>query len=151
MTKNSHKLDNPVWYSLSETHKDVAINYHNIKFYQPAYCPFGGFSDSNNVALQVDEYSKLTNQFFVVGEKPLLSEKIFLRKELVCLQMILEKRIETNIAGEIIELDDNATDALSNLVNDVQPGYFKAKTILLGNYFGIIKDDKLVAVTVEDG
>jgi len=143
------KLDNPVWYSLSETHKDVAINYHNIKFYDPAYCAFGGFNESNNVASQVDEYSKLTKHFFVVGERPLFSGKIVLRNELVCLQMILEKRIETNIAEAIIKLDDTGADSLSGLVNEVQPGYFKKKTSLLGNYFGIIKDEKLVAVTGE--
>lgn len=143
------KLDNPVWYSLSETHKDVAINYHNIKFYDPAYCPFGGFIESNNVASEVDDYSKLTNHFFVVGKRPLFSAKIFLRKELVCLQMILEKRIKTNIAEPIIKLDDTWSDSLSSLVNEVQPGYFKKKTSLLGTYFGIIKHEKLVAVTGE--
>jgi ribosomal protein S18 acetylase RimI-like enzyme len=143
------KLDNPVWYSLSETHKDVSINYHNIKFYDPAYCPFGGFNENNHVASQIDAYSKLVNNFFVVGERPLFSQKVFLKKELVCLQMILEKRIETNIEEHIIKLAAARTDALSGLVNEVQPGYFKSKTSLLGNYFGIVKDGKLIAVTGE--
>jgi ribosomal protein S18 acetylase RimI-like enzyme len=143
------KLDNPVWYSLSETHRDISINYHNVKFYDPAYCPFGGFIENNNVATQIDEYSKLTNHFFVVGERPLFSERIFLKSQLICLQMILEKRIEINTGEKIIELDDALGEALSNLVNEVQPGYFKKKTNLMGNYFGIIKDGKLVSVTGE--
>jgi len=143
------KLDNPVWYSLSETHRDVSINYQNIKFYDPAYCSFGGFIDNNNVAPQIDAYSELIDHFFVVGEKPLFSQKIFLQKELVCLQMILEKRVDTHIKEQVIKLDDDAADALSNLVNMVQPGYFKKKTNLLGNYFGILKDEKLVAVAGE--
>ena len=83
--KGFEKLDNPVWYSLSETHKDISINYHNVKFYDPVYCPFGGFIEYNNVASQIDEYSKLINHFFVVGEKPLFSGKILLKNELVCL------------------------------------------------------------------
>ncbi len=151
MNKNGgyERLDNPVWYSLSETHKDISINYYNAKFYHPEYCPFGGFIEDNDVACQIDEYSKLTNNFFIVGEKPLFPEKFFLRKELVCLQMILEKTIEINIQEEIIKLDDNAANALSSLVNEVQPGYFKKKTNLMGNYFGIIKDGKLVSVTGE--
>lgn len=33
------KLDNPVWYSLSETHRDISINYHNIKFYDHPIVP----------------------------------------------------------------------------------------------------------------
>jgi len=128
--------------------KDISINYHNVKFYDPVYCPFGGFIE-NNVASQIDEYSKLINHFFVVGEKPLFSGKILLKNELICLQMILEKRIEINIGEKIKELDDSLAEALSILVNEVQPGYFKKKTNLMGNYFGVIKEGKLVAVAGE--
>src|SRR4051812_26267424 len=151
MNKNGgyEKLDNPVWYSLSETHKDISINYHNAKFYDPAYCPFGGFIETSNVASQTDDYAKLINHFFVVGEKPLFSGKIFLKNELICLQMILEERVEINIGQKIIDLDDTSSEALSSLVNEVQPGYFKKKTNLMGDYFGIIKEGKLVAVTGE--
>lgn len=35
------------------------------------------------------------------------------------------------------------------LVNLVQPGYFKSKTHLLGDYYGIFKGDALAAVTGE--
>jgi predicted GNAT family acetyltransferase len=63
--------------------------------------------------------------------------------------MSLEKRIEINIGEKIIELDDTWAEALSSLVNEVQPGYFKKKTNLMGNYFGVIKEGKLVAVTGE--
>lgn len=143
------KLDNPVWYSLSETHKNISINYHDVKFYDPAYCPFGGFIENNSIASQIDEYSKLINHFFVVGEKPLFSGKIFLKNELICLQMILEKRIEINIGEKIVELNDMFAEALSKLVNEVQPGYFKKKTNLMGNYFGVLKEGKLVSVTGE--
>ena len=143
------KLDNPVWHSLSETHKDISIDYHNIKFYQPAYCPFGGFIDNNDVASQIDEYSKLINNLFVVGEKPFFSNKLFLKKELVCLQMVLEKKIKIAIGDDLIRLDNTFSGALLSLVNKVQPGYFKEKTNLMGDYFGIVKDRKLLAVTGE--
>ena len=143
------KLDNPVWYSLSETHDDFAISYPGIKFYDPEYCPFGGFVTSDNIALQIDEYSKFINDFFLVGNKPVFSKKISLEKELVCLQMVLEKRIEAVLIQELIKLNVGSANALANLVNEVQPGYFKKKTKLMGDYFGIIKEGKLVAVTGE--
>ena len=41
------KLDNPVWHSLSETHKNFSIVYIHLKFYGPDYCPFGGFENGN--------------------------------------------------------------------------------------------------------
>jgi len=147
--KMYEKLDNPVWHSLSETHKDLSIDYHNIKFYQPAYCPFGGFIDNNNVASRIDEYSKLINNLFVVGEKPFFSNKLFLKKELICVQMVLEKKTEAGIEEDLIKLDNAFSGALSSLVNEVQPGYFKKKTNLMGDYFGIVRDGKLVAVTGE--
>lgn len=143
------KLDNPVWHSLSETHRNISFNYPNIKFYDPAYCPFGGFNANDNIASQIDEYSRLTDNFFVVGEKPTYTSKIFLRKELVCLQMTLEKRIETTTGEKIVKLDNSSADALSALVNEVQPGYFRQKTNLMGDYFGIVKENKLVAVSGE--
>ena len=143
------KLDNPVWYSLSEAHKDISIIYHHVKFYDPAYCPFGGFIESNDISTQIDQYSKLTDNFFIVGKKPLLPLGIFLRKELICLQMVVEKKIETEIEEGPAILDDTFSAALSDLVNEVQPGYFKEKTNLMGDYFGLVKDGKLVAVTGE--
>jgi ribosomal protein S18 acetylase RimI-like enzyme len=150
MNENAYeKLDNPVWHSLSETHRDISINYRDIKFYDPAYCSFGGFIKGNDVTNQIEEYSKLTGNFFVVGEKPLLPGKIFLRKELICLQMVVEEKVEADIEERLIKLDDTFGDALSDLVNEVQPGYFKEKTNLMGDYFGIIKEGKLVAVTGE--
>ena len=147
--KGFEKLDNPVWYSLSETHDNFAISYPGIKFYDPEYCPFGGFVTSDNIALQIDEYSKFINDFFLVGNKPVFSKKISLDKELVCLQMVLEKRIEAVLIQELIKLNVGSANALANLVNEVQPGYFKKKTKLMGDYFGIIKEGKLVAVTGE--
>ncbi len=143
------KLDNPVWYSLAETHKDISINYPHVKFYDPAYCPFGGFIQSNDISTQIDRYSKLTVNFFIVGKKPLLPPGIFLRKELICLQMVVEKKIESEIEEDLVKLDDTYSAALSDLVNEIQPGYFKEKTNLMGEYVGLVKDGKLVAVTGE--
>lgn len=144
------KLDNPTWYSLTETHKGFAIDYNGVKFYQPCYCPFGGFIDSDKTAEGIDAYSLLTDNFYVVGNKPSFNNKVRLNNELVCNQMVLDKRIDIEVCEPIIELQtaNHKTD-LFNLVNLVQPGYFKSKTSDLGNYYGIYKDDQLIAVTGE--
>jgi predicted GNAT family acetyltransferase len=63
--------------------------------------------------------------------------------------MVLEKKTEAGIEEDLIKLDNAFSGALSSLVNEVQPGYFKEKTNLMGDYFGIVKDGKLVAVTGE--
>ena len=146
----TNKLDNPTWYSLSETHKDFAVEYEGIKFYHPDYCPFGGFINSEKTATGIEEYSSLTNNFFVVGNKPNSNDKVLLNNELVCNQMMVDKQINVEIKEDIIELQSSIHKVdLFNLVNLVQPGYFKNKTSDLGNYYGIYKEKKLVAVTGE--
>lgn len=147
--QDDKKLDNPLWFSLSETHQSFAVDYDNIKFYHPDYCAFGGFENGNTIATSIDEYSKMVDNFFVIGEKPELSTLLKLKKEVVCLQMIIYHSIDIVINYPIVKLTGVHMDALYELVQLVQPGYFKRKTALLGNYYGIFKNDELVAVTGE--
>ncbi len=145
---DDHKLDNPVWHSLNEAHKAYAVDYEGFKFYQPAYCPFGGFINLKHSTKNIDAYATLIKKFFVVGDRPLFSNKISLHNELICNQMVLQRPILLAVKEPIVELvsEKHKTD-LSTLVNLVQPGYFKSKTSELGHYFGIYKAHQLVAVT----
>jgi len=145
-----NKLDNPTWYSLSETHKDFAIDYGDVKFYHPDYCPFGGLVNPGTTETGISSYATLTNNFFIVGIQPDINEKVRLNNELVCNQMVLDKQIDIEIDKHIIELQTEHQKAdLFALVNLVQPGYFKNKTADLGGYYGIYKNNKLVAITGE--
>ena len=149
MSPYSFKLDNPVWHALSETHKDFSTDYNNLKCYDPDYCPFGGSVNSNTISEAVDTYAAINNNFFIVGDKPVFSERVSLKNELICLQMVIETGIQLEMKDDIMPLNNHYEEVLFELVNLVQPGYFKKKTISLGNYYGIFKDEKLVAVTGE--
>jgi predicted GNAT family acetyltransferase len=148
-TIDENKLDNPVWNSLSEIHKGFAIDYGNTKFYNPDYCPFGGFITLESTVLATQQYLALTENFFIVGEKPKIADAAKIAKELVCLQMTIYEKIQLSIDIEIVKLNENHNEILCELVNLVQPGYFKNKTPLLGNYFGIFKENQLVAIAGE--
>ncbi|GGE57956.1 FR47-like protein [Pedobacter psychrotolerans] len=147
--REEEKLDNPVWFSLTETHHNFALTYGDIKFYHPDYCPFGGFISQKDISDGTDQYANETADFYIVGEKPVLTEGLRLNKELICNQMVLTDKIQTEITEEIVQLNTDKKADLIELVNLVQPGYFKEKTPLLGNYYGIYKNNKLVAVTGE--
>src|SRR5258706_3573088 len=147
--QNTKKLDSPVWHSLNESHKTFSLAYHDLKCYEVDYCAFGGCKPAKHVSGAIDEYSKLIDNFFIVGDKPDHSSNIDLKKELICLQMLIERRIDAAIHGEIIKLDEGHHQELFELVNLVQPGYFKKKTMLLGDYYGIFKNGILVSVTGE--
>lgn len=144
-----NKLDNPVWNSLSESHISFAIDYNGTKFYNPDYCPFGGFINSKSTLNAINQYSTLAKDFFIIGEKPVITDFLEIVKELVCLQMIIYNKIELSITSEIIKLTKKHNDELVQLVTLVQPGYFKNKTAELGNYYGIFKENQLVAITGE--
>ena len=57
-TQDDKKLDNPVWFSLSETHQSFAIDYGSIKFYHSDYCPFGGFEKDNAIEILRPKFLK---------------------------------------------------------------------------------------------
>jgi predicted GNAT family acetyltransferase len=147
--KDIEKLDNPVWNSLSESQQSYAIAYNNIKFYHPDYCPFGGFIAIENTATPIAEYAKIVDNFFIVGEKPTIPNTLKLNKELICLQMIITDKIDLKIEEHIVELGEDHIEELFQLVTLVQPGYFKKKTALLGRYYGIFKNNELIAATGE--
>ena len=149
MSTREKKLDNPVWHSLIETHQNFAIEYDDVKFYHPDYCPFGGFINPDKTLVGIDKYSELSDNFYVVGDKPPFGNKLKIKKDLVCNQMVLDIAIDIEINEEIIELSENHKNDLLALVNLVQPGYFKKKTSQLGSYYGIFKSGELIAVTGE--
>jgi GNAT superfamily N-acetyltransferase len=145
-----NKLNNPVWHSLNESHKDFALDYEGFKFYSPEVCAFGGCIEKQASERALDQYAALIDSFYVVGEQPEFGNELVLNKNLVCLQMLLEKPIALEVAEVILELkSQKQKKELFNLVNVVQPGYFKEKTAELGQYFGIYKNGELVAVTGE--
>ena len=149
MNSDFHKLNNPVWHSLSESHQKFSMDHVGIKFYHPDYCAFGGVENAEDITSHLEKYSAMADDFFIVGEKPVLSNKLQFKRELVCLQMVIEKRIDLVINEDITLITNEHTTALFDLINLVQPGYFKIKTFLLGSYFGIFKNNQLVAVTGE--
>lgn len=143
------KLDNPVWNSLSESHQKFALEYNGTKFYNPDYCPFGGFLELESTLESADKYASLCDNFFIVGEKPKIGDTLKIAKELVCLQMIIREKIQITFDNEIIKLTKEHKEELFELVNLVQPGYFKTNTFLLGSYYGIFSNEKLVSIAGE--
>jgi len=143
-------LDNPVWNALITEHQAHCLDLDGFKFYHPAYCPFGAMVDRNINADALQAYASLTKDFFIVGNRPATTPpSLQLKNELVCNQMMLTEPIQFEPREEILPLNGTYQKELITLVNLVQPGYFKDKTPDLGNYYGIFKDNQLVAVTGE--
>lgn len=149
MPINENKLDNPAWFALTETHKNFTVDFGFTKFYNPEYAPFGGFVGENTPEKAILEYANLVNSFFIVGKKPHFSNGVKLKHELIGLQLILRNEIKLKINEKIVQLSENQLPDLLGLIKMVYPEYFKKKTFYLGNYYGIYKENQLVAVTGE--
>ena len=143
------KLDNLVWHCLDETHRDLALDYGSLKCYHPDFCPFGGFIGDADLSSQLMDHVKVAGPFFVIGHKPQFSSGVNFKGELLCVQMILENPIDRPVQEEIIPLNGQYEDELFAFMQRFYPSFFKRKTILLGDYFGIFKENELIAVTGE--
>ena len=142
-------LDNPVWFSLTDCHFNQAIDYGNVKFFHPDYGPFGAFINNADTSLAIEKYAKLIKAFFIVGDKPKMPLHFKEPIEYIGLQMIIYNKINNPLTETIVTLTKSHYNDLIDLVKLVYPEYFKSKTNELGQYYGIYKDKRLVAVTGE--
>lgn len=143
-------LDNPVLSSLTERHRDLAVTFgQTLMYYHPEYCPFGGISGHEVETSEIAAYAGICEDFFIITRKPWPGNPELVKKTLVCNQMVLKESIKLDFVENIVLLGESFRKELSDLVNLVQPGYFKSKTPELGDYFGIFKNGKLVAVAGE--
>lgn len=146
----NNKLKNPVWFSLNETHKNFAIDYDGVQFYNPEICPFGAFIEGSDTKNALNEYAKITDSFFLVSENsiPNFDKNIItLEKKIEGCQMVFDKMPSMDITENIVKLSKKNIDEIYNLVWLVMPGYYKKRSFEMGNYYGIFKDNKLVSIT----
>lgn len=144
------ELDNPVWSSLTQKHKEFAIPSNSVAFYQPKICPFGAVSSDFVDSIAISNYATQLESFFIVGNLPLnLPDTIVLENEVKCFQMICNERCLLQQEEQIVHLTEENNKELYDLVWLCLPGYFNKDTPLMGDYYGIFKDNKLVAVTGE--
>lgn len=143
-------LKNPVWASLQESHAKWKIPLGNVLFYDPEVCPFGAFKDPNHTETALNQYAQLTERFFLVSENqnPIWdTTKIRLIKKIEGCQMVLKQLIEPEIKECIQLLGEEYIDEIYNLIWLVMPGYYRRRSYEMGQYYGIFKDDTLVAIS----
>lgn len=142
-------LDNPVWFSLQEKHANYCMDYDQVKFYNADYAPFGAFINNKDTTLAIEEFSKLSNHFFIVGNEPKLPDSLKPAIKHTGYQMILRQQKEYPIKDEIVQLNQTHYQDLMALVTLAYPAFFRTKTNTLGRYYGIYKNKKLVAIAGE--
>jgi ribosomal protein S18 acetylase RimI-like enzyme len=156
-------LDNPAWGALNSYHASFEMGTARAKRYRPGVVPFVGFgSDEEGVASDLDPWMAIGEAFYIIGQLPVLPTGWVMEHALPCWQMMgpggivlanqegMSSNRETGgPTQEIVSLSDSDSEEMFALINSVQPGYYERGTRLMGNYYGIRREGKLVAMAGE--
>ena len=144
------KLDNPAWHALTERHVGFARGTDELKRYDPAIVLFAGFDrGKENIAEQFDEVFAAGDSLFLFDDYPALPSGYEIETVVQCMQMVCKIPMPVAITESIVPLDASNQEEMYSLVSQVFPGYYLPGTAAMGDYFGIFKEGKLVAMAGE--
>ena len=149
MTSLEKKLKNPVWYSLKEAHHKFMIEFDGVLFYHPDICIFGSFYDASKTSTASNEYSKTVEKFFLVTENqtPVVDPSTtVLEKKIDGCQMVLEHLTPVEMTEKIVLLTEKHIDEIYDLIWLVMPGFYRKRGFEMGRFFGIFKNEQLIAI-----
>lgn len=145
-------LDNPFWNSLLTTHQPFAIGTKHIKKFPENILPFMGLeSDQGEFLEEIRPFFNSNEEAFVKADVKSIPGNWTVINRISCIQMICY-RLPSGLpeySEKIEKLGPGNFDELFRLVNLVQPGFLRESTHLLGDYYGIRKNGKLVATAGE--
>lgn len=145
-------LDNPAWSALTTTQAAFAKGTVNAKRYKPGVLPFVGFAKPDPAAVaELDPLIEPGETFYIIGEMPPLPAHWNLELELPCAQLLAPADLHGMPQPQetIVPLGPTDKDEMYRLISSIQPGYYHPDTRQLGDYYGIRRDGRLIAMAGE--
>ncbi len=147
----THPLDRPAWNALNSGWASLAEGGEKALRLEPDHGPFGASADFTEPALcALAELIPPGGELWTTEtfEMPDISGARRIRSAAL-VQMVAE-RFKAMASGEtIVDLEDRDAEEMRALAHQTQPGPFSAKTHRLGNFVGVRKEGKLVAMAGE--
>ncbi len=146
-----HPLDNPIWESLTTRRADFAQGNGLARRFHPDVTSLAGFaepsdeayaslaalaSDGQPVALFLPTLPSVGSEWHTIDSMPLV-------------QMTLPDSRKISRAAEVDELTEADAAEMLALAKLTQPGPFGLRTCELGNYIGIRREGRIVAMAGE--
>lgn len=146
----AHALDNPVWYSLTTQHAGLAITADCAARYPAAVVPFAAIGEptaraGNQLTSIIDDAESV----FIVGVAPEPPPGWQLEPKKPVLQMICNTRSPEVPGPEVTTMGPAQADDMIELTALVFPGFFRARTLDMGSYYGIYRGSRLAAMAGE--
>jgi ribosomal protein S18 acetylase RimI-like enzyme len=145
-----HVLDNPVWHALTTQHAGLALTANGAARYPASIVPFAGVeATSARAASQLTSLVDDAESIFVVGVPPATPPGWQLEPKKPVLQMVCDAR-PPEVAGPAVRTMTaaEAPDMVA-LTDLVFPGFFRARTLDMGAYYGIYDGARLAAMAGE--
>ncbi|WP_119080602.1 GNAT family N-acetyltransferase [Chitinophaga alhagiae] len=148
---NEFLLDNPAWSALTTEHAEFAMGTACAKRYRPGVVPFTACRHPEEEGImELAPWMGQGESFYIIGNLPsALPPHWVVEHELPCAQMLLQQPPQQEKDSGIVLLGPADAEAMYQLINLVQPGYYNIDTRLLGTYFGIKQEGELVAMAGE--
>jgi GNAT superfamily N-acetyltransferase len=144
-------LDNPFWTSLRSRHAAIAQVAGDVARYPAAYAPFLGIADAQvDMADALESLMAPGESAYLLGVAPATITPGWRLEAFPDLaQMVCDAPIAPTGGYEVVPLDEAHRADVLALTTLVYPHYFRERTMELGRYFGIYRDDRLAAMIGE--
>jgi GNAT superfamily N-acetyltransferase len=144
-------LDNPIWNSLSTSHRNLAKGNGLAKCYPPEIGPLSGLSEQTSAAHEALRAMAGAGgiQVLFLDEPPLTRSGLTLIRGGLLSQMIYAgpRALQPPIADPSMRvLTPSDVPAMMELAKLTEPGPFRNRTHKLGIFFGIFEDGRLVSM-----
>ena len=145
-----HPLDNPAWSALTTAQAKFAQGTDDARRYMPDILPFVGFAPGADPA-QLEPYIAAGEFFYIIGDLPSLPAGWKQEHELPCAQLLAPQNLHCmpQPTEPIVALSETDKEEMFTLINGLQPGYYQHSTWKTGDYFGIRREGRLVAMAGE--
>lgn len=149
---DSHILDRPIWHSLSTSHAAFAVGDDTARRFRDEVSIFAGIKDDSDASLaSLARVMPDNGNLFIIQVPPvLLPDGVRAAMAGEGNQMVLEKLTSPRKKRPHIErlTDADAEDMLA-LAMLTRPGPYLRDTRLLGDYWGVKEDGRLIAMAGE--
>lgn len=142
-------LDRPIWGALSTCLAPIAENWGSAKAFPRGIGPLAaaeGYESSHIRDFMVLIAQRKEPVLTFEVETPLCQDLCISEERVTGAQMLAYSPSAPRCTHQITELNDAHADQILNLAQATRPGPFSSLTHTLGDFIGIIIDDRLIAM-----
>lgn len=142
-----HPLDHPAKSSISDMHAEFSRFYDGLMVYDSEYLLFGYPTNMMDFDQLMADFEYDNPYFYISCDGVPEGNNYSVEDRITCWQMVCETPVEPFDTTDIRLITSEYYQECVNLIQMLLPGYVRDRTLELGDYYGIWKNDKLIAAT----